>query len=115
MPWPFIKRDSISLAQLSQNQQTRRVIITIKSVPRFIKPKPGYLRIIDMQGRWILTPRGKGLIHVVYEMRVDPGGNLPKWLVNAFSVDMPFETLVNLRKQIIKAKYVNARRSYIQE
>jgi len=115
MPWPFINRDSISLAQLSQDKQTRRVIITIKSVPGFLKPKPGFLRIVDMQGRWVLTPRGKGLTHVVYEMRVNPGGNLPKWLVNAFSVDMPFETLVNLRKEINRAKYINARRSYIQE
>ncbi len=115
LPWPFINRDSISLAQLSQNKQTRRVIITIKSVPGFIKRKPGFLRIIDMQGRWVLTPRSKDLIHIVYEMRVDPGGNLPKWLVNAFSVDMPFETLLNLRKEIIRPKYFNAQRSYIQE
>lgn len=115
MPWPVLDRDSISLAKLTQNKQSKQVLITMKSAPNYIKNKPKHLRIKDMQGKWVFQPLGKGMTKVIYEMRVDPGGNLPKWLVNALSVDMPFHTLNKLRLEVKSNKYQKAKRAYILE
>lgn len=115
MPWPVIDRDSVTLAQLTQNKQSKQIQITIKSTPDYIKQKAGYLRIRNMQGKWTFTPQVNGMSKVTYEMRVDPGGSLPTWLVNALSVDVPFHTLNNLRREVKAAQYQNAKRSYIQE
>ncbi|KAG1682789.1 tRNA 2-selenouridine synthase [Nymphon striatum] len=115
MPWPVMDRDSVTLAKLSQNSQNKQVTINMKSAHDYIPAKSGHFRITDMQGKWIITPQGNGMCKVIYEMRVDPGGNLPKWLVNALSVDVPFYTLNNLRREVKAPKYKDAKRSYIQD
>ena len=40
-------------------------------------------------------------------MTIDPGGNVPKWIVNSMVVDLPFKTLLGLREIMKEAKYVN--------
>ena len=37
-----------------------------------------------------------------------PSGKIPKWIVNAMVVDIPFYTLQKLRELVKEAKYVNA-------
>lgn len=115
MPWPVMDRDSVTIVQLTQDKQTKIIQITAKSTPDYIKPIPGRFRIRDMHGKWLFIPQGKHTTRVIYEMRVDPGGNLPKWIVNALSVDLPFHTLNNLRREVMATRYQNAKRSYILE
>lgn len=43
--------------------------------------------------------------NVAYEMSIDTGGNIPKWVVNSMAVDLPFYTLQNLRKLSGEDKY----------
>jgi hypothetical protein len=71
--------------------------------------KQGMVRIQSLTGQWLLTPLTKGDVSVTYEMSVDPGGNIPKWLVNLMAVDLPFNTLQKLRNIVKEARYVNAR------
>ena len=70
-----------------------------------------------MTGRWLLVPEksasGRESIKVLYEMNVDPGGDLPSWLVNNMAVDLPFITLKNLRNLVKRARYQNIDRSFI--
>ena len=51
----------------------------------------------------------------VYEMSIDPGGNIPKWVVNAMAIDLPFYTLQKLRKISKEDKYANAKINGILE
>jgi hypothetical protein len=63
-----------------------------------LKPEiKGKVRIKDMDGKWELTRKGQKT-YVVYEVRADPGGNIPAWLVNRMSKDMPYETMLGLKK-----------------
>ncbi len=71
------------------------------------------IRIDKMSGYWGFEPLKDGNVKVTYEMGVDPGGDLPVWLVNALVVDIPFYTLKNLRDLVKTPAYKNAKRSYI--
>jgi len=113
MPWPVKDRDMIVHSVLTQNLKTKQVIINMKSAPKFVALKANRVRIKNMTGRWILTPAGKGMTKVVYEMNVDPAGDLPKWLVNTLSVDIPYFTLNNLRKLVKKREYQSAKLSNV--
>ena len=115
MPWPVANRDTIIHSQLTQNKSSKQVQVKLLAEPNYLKPKRGIVRIKTMVGRWVLTPVSKGKINVVYEMSVDPGGNIPKWLVNAMAVDLPFYTLQKIRKIVREAKYANAKRPDILE
>jgi len=112
LPWPAQGRDSIIYSVLKQDKQSKTIQITMKGVPNYIPLKAGLVRIKKMTGRWLLIPE-KESVKVVYEMNVDPGGNLPKWLVNSMSVDLPFYTLKNLRSLVKQAKYQKAKRPFI--
>ncbi|HIQ14459.1 MAG TPA: hypothetical protein EYH38_02660 [Leucothrix sp.] len=112
LPWPAQGRDSIIHSVLKQDKQSKTIQITMQGVPKYLPLKPGLVRIKKMTGRWLLIPE-KESVKVVYEMNVDPGGNLPKWLVNSMSVDLPFSTLKNLRSLVKQAKYQKAKRPFI--
>jgi len=111
-PWPAQGRDSIVHSVLKQNKQNKSIQITMNGAPQYLPEKPGLVRIKKMSGRWLLVPE-KNSVKVVYEMRVDPGGNLPTWLVNSMSVDLPFFTLESLRKLVKQKKYQNLHRAFI--
>lgn len=115
MPWPAVSRDSIIYSKQKQDPKTKKITIELSSRPEALSKKKGVVRIQNLKGRWILTPTKNGQVKIVYEMNVDPGGNLPKWLVNTMSVDLPMNTLNNLRDMVKEPKYRDAKLESIQE
>ena len=109
MPWPLLDRDSLIVASPSQNKSTRRIEIKMHAEPKYVLKVSGRVRIETMYGRWLLTPVGSGEVNIIYEMTADPGGNIPKWLVNSMIADLPFYTLLNLREVIKEDKYANVK------
>ena len=109
MPWPVADRDVIVSSTLTQNKANNRVEIKLIAKSKFIPKVAGKVRIEKMQGRWLLTPIDKDKVNVIYEMSIDPGGNIPKWVVNAMAVDLPFYSLKKLRKISKEEKYATAK------
>ncbi len=65
--------------------------------PDLVPEKKRRVRIRNMWARWELTATGCNT-HVKYEVMADPGGIIPGWLTNAASTDIPYRTLLGLRK-----------------
>lgn len=113
MPWPVEDRDMIVHSVMSQNKASKVVTIKLNAASKQIAHKKGLVRIKNMVGSWSLIPDAKGQIKVTYEMNIDPGGSLPKWLVNSLVVDIPFHTLRKLRNQLKKPSYKNQKHALI--
>ena len=116
MPWPVKNRDSVVYSVITQDKKTKKVLIKVQSKPKAVPLKRGMVRVQTMSGYWEFMPVGEknsGKIKVTYELSIDPGGNLPKWLVNALAVDFPFNTLKNLRQLVQQPAYKNATRAHI--
>ncbi len=109
MPWPVADRDAVISASRTQNKSNKRIEIKLHAEPNLIAKVAGKVRIEEMRGRWLLTPVAKGQVNVVYEMNIDPGGNIPKWVVNSMAVDLPFYTLEKLREISKEDKYATAK------
>ena len=109
MPWPVADRDAVIFATITQNPKNKRVEINVNAKPKHIGKVKGKVRIGSLKGKWILTPINKNVVDVVYEMSINPGGKIPKWIVNEMSVDLPFHTLKNLRKISKEPGYANAK------
>ena len=92
----------LSQQVVPQNKSNKRVEIKLLAEPKFVSKVAGKVRIEKMNGRWLFTPIEEDKVNIVYEMSIDPGGNIPKWVVNALAVDLPFYTLKNLRKIVKK-------------
>lgn len=109
MPWPVADRDAVIVSKRTQNPSNKRVEIKLSNNPTQVPKVKGKVRIENLKGRWLFTPINKNEVDIVYEMSIDPGGNIPKWVVNSMTVDLPFNTLKNLKRISREPKYANAK------
>ncbi|MEO8171969.1 MAG: START domain-containing protein [Sediminibacterium sp.] len=114
-PWPTTDRDFVSHVIISHDAQTHTVHVNAKNVQGWVPVKSKIVRIERSSGDWTITSLANGRIKVEYILQVDPGGDLPAWIINSFSSKGVVETFKNLREWIKKPGYANARPSFITD
>lgn len=114
-PWPVSDRDGIYSSEFIQDPVTKIVTVKVGCHPDLLPEKDGIVRIKQTTGYWKFTPKGDGMIEVIYENHAEPGGNIPAWLANSSTVDIPFNSLKNLRKRLQLPEYQNQSFSFIQD
>ncbi|NCI48330.1 lipid-binding protein [Sediminibacterium roseum] len=114
-PWPTANRDFVSHVVISQDPRTKIARVDAKNVSGLVPAKPNLVRIEKSSGTWVITPQGPNQVKIEYILQVDPGGDLPAWLINPFASKGLVETFKNLRKQLSKPEYVSARPPFIVE
>ncbi len=115
IPWPAANRDFIAELRAVQDSHSRIVTIYGPVFPDYLPVKKDLVRVRRSEGKWIISPLAKGRIKVEYTLRVDPGGDLPAWLVNLFVTKGPFESFKKLKEQLRKPEYVNAKLPFITD
>lgn len=113
-PFPVKDRDIILHSVMTQKADTKQVTIQLNAVPGYISETKN-VRIKKSDGFYLLKPLPGGTIEVTWQHHTEPGGRIPKWLVNSLLVDTPFKTLNNLRKIVKEEKYQRARLKYSPE
>ena len=115
IPWPVQNRDFVAHLTVTQNPETKVIIIDGPAVNGMVPAKDGIVRVHSSKGLWVITPEKKNLLKVVYTLQLDPGGNLPAWLVNLFAAEGPMKSFQGLKSQIKKPAYHNAELSFITD
>lgn len=113
VPWPFEDRDVITDSKISQDSVTKVVTVNSKGAPDYIPDSTGVVRIKNFHSIYTLTKLTDGRIKVDYALYGDPGGNIPAWLINANIVVGPYNSTLEMNKQL--AKYQSANYSFIIE
>ncbi len=114
-PWPISNRDIITHAVITQDKKTKIVTITSTGVPSYIPPKKDIVRIKKLNAKWIFVPEKNGTVNVTSFLLIDLGGDLPAWLINMAIADGPFETVFNMKKEVVKPRYQNIVYNFIEE
>lgn len=115
IPWPAQNRDFVAHLIVSQNPETKVVTVDGPAIPGMVPLKKGIVRIDHSTGKWTITPTGENKIHVVYTLQVDPGGNIPAWLVNMFAAEGPVQSFKKLRLQLQKPINKDAALAFIKD
>ena len=113
VPWPVSNRDFIAHLIVTQDAHTKTVTVNGPTVPDFVPVKKDIVRVARSDGQWIITPVDKNHSKVEYTLQVDPGGSVPAWLINLFATKGPYESFRNLKRQLQKPQYSNARLPFI--
>lgn len=113
VPWPVSNRDFIAHLKAVQDPNTRVVTIYGPTVPDYIPEKKDIVRVLRSEGKWIISPVAGNYVKVEYTLRVDPGGNVPPWLINMFATKGPYESFKKLKIHLQKPVYVQARLPFI--
>lgn len=102
LPWPMTDRDgayhSILSTNLSTNGQQDDVIINIVAMPNAVPRKKNTIRVESATGSWLLQQDSELSTKVSFQMHIDPGGDLPEWLVNNYVEETAVNTLLNLKR-----------------
>lgn len=114
VPWPASNRDFIVLLKVTQDEKTKTVTVEGINKPTYLPEYKNLVRIQQSYSKWVIVPLTHGQVKVEYVLQVDPGGNVPSWLINLFATKGPFESFRNLRKEVKKGIYSQASFPFIR-
>ncbi len=114
-PWPVDNRDVVIQIKLAQDPITKVVTQKASAIADSLPALDSHVRIKTFNAQWTLTPNKNGILDVEYHLMVDPGGNIPAWLVNLAVIDGPFDTELKMKEWLFKEKYQKSKISFIKE
>ncbi len=97
-------RDFVIHLTLNQDPQTHVLTVDLVSIPNYIPPKEGVVRVPFSKARLSVTPISTSRLSAEYSIEIDLGGAVPAWLVNMVAPQAPYETFKALRAQVTKYK-----------
>lgn len=107
-PWPVSSRDVVIENEVTLIPARHEVLVTYRATTSSERPEvDGVVRMPRLRGYFRLRALSKSRTWLRYEVDADPGGSLPKWVAAMASEDIPYNTLVNLRRRLgqVRGKY----------
>jgi hypothetical protein len=102
-PWPVTERDTVFMRSKSTDEKNLNISYSIQALPTLIPVRKGKIRVLMIHSLWRFTSLPNGKTEIYFRQHINPGGSIPVFLVNAMSVDTPFNSLKTLRQLIMKA------------
>jgi len=104
VPWPFQNRDFIYHTKVSMDPVSKTVVFTTSSEEDpGTPPRPGVVRGFVHRATMMFRSIDNGKrVYGIGEAHVDPKGALPAWLFNLVQKRWPYNTFMNVRKQLSK-------------
>jgi len=112
VPFPFANRDGIYLNRFIWNNKTRQLKVDIELLHNYMAVKEKLVRVKG-NGEWQVNVLADGRLEMIFRMQVDPGGEIPAWLVNMFIDETPYETMFNIREMMKKPEYSQKQYDFI--
>jgi START domain len=101
LPWPIKDRDLV--IELNISTTADALYVQAKSIPDYLPKNNSYIRVPYSLAQWKVTQAPDNKLKVDYTFSVDPGGNIPSWLVNATLTIGPYNSFLKLR-ELLKAQ-----------
>jgi len=110
-------RDLLMAAQLEYSEGANQVTITIANASTYCDNRElpacasiresKFVRIEHLTGHYQLQKIADDSIEVTWQQHLELGGNLPGWIVRGKLDDLAYDTLYQLRQQVLKPEYQN--------
>lgn len=105
MPFPLADRDLVIKGEISKDKNGR-IIIKNKSVKDARLPeKTGLVRIQNYEGDWSFERISDQQVKVTTRGYADPGGSIPKKIVNTFVQQQPYQMFQKMKEQVKTIQY----------
>ena len=114
LPYPFMEREAVLHSTLKQGSDGV-VDVQTRTEPGLVPRNPKRVRLLNMQGRWRLTPEKNGVVKIEMWGAGAPGGYIPALLFNYDLPNEPAQTLRHLRQMLTRDKYRARKLPYIRE
>lgn len=102
MPWPVTDRDLVLDVRVEEKIHGHFMLHLTNQPDAY--PVRDKIRVNRASGYYLVRPNHQGGTHITWEQHTEPGGELPGWLVNQLLVDIPLQSMKNLREQLTRSK-----------
>jgi hypothetical protein len=103
-PWPASDRDVVMKTKVYYQESSKSMIATFNHVHWKKKisgvDRDDFIEMPYLKGYWYLRYVSDHQTEVTYMVNTDPGGLLPNWLISRITSDVPYYTILGLRKQV---------------
>jgi hypothetical protein len=103
-PFPFDNRDGIYLNIFRWDSTSKNLHVENRMLPDYLGRKDNIVRL-EGGGYWNAKVLDNDMLDISFCLQVNPGGNIPAWLVNIMIDTMPFSTMYELRRVMGEKKY----------
>ena len=103
-PWPVSDRDMFMKRVTEVVKAGEEFRLSVVCLPNERPEREGVIRIKDCDSHFVLRKVDANHTAIEYQVNVDPGGSLPKFLIRWASRKVPFDTLINLEEFAKKAQ-----------
>ena len=111
-PWPVSDREALCIVTEKKDEKTGTITFEFHETDDPTVPVgKSNVRMPEISGQWVLTPINQDHTKVIYTVKSNPGGSLPKSLANMKSKDIPYNTLMGMKMMVKKDKYRKAAKS----
>ncbi len=103
-PWPVNDRDYVLDIQVKRSPPEGKAVIEVFGLdrPDLASTSGKRVRVTELHGVWTLIEQSEDSVKIIYETEANPTGKIPAWLANAFVVDQPYNTLLNLKNHFAR-------------
>lgn len=115
MPFPIKDRDVVMHFVWAQDPVTRVVVLDNRNIDGVLPENPRRIRLPSAISGWRFEPLGEGKVLASSEGHLEPGSNLPAWLLNSLLVDAPFTTMGAVAAAVRLPRYRDAQVDFIVE
>ena len=103
-PFPYKDRAGIYLNRFRWNAEGNTLTVEIELLQEEGEAAKDVV-LMDGYGFWEIKAMDANFSEVLFQMQLDPGGNIPAWMANLFVSDSPFQTMTGLRDFVVKNRY----------
>ncbi len=96
--WITKRRDMIVYSKVTRRSSPKEIMIQLDGRPDYIPPHEDHIRVPRIKGYWKFISQKNGKTRATYQLILEPGGSIPDWLANSTVVEIPFNTMINLRQ-----------------
>lgn len=105
MPWPLKNRDLVIDLTFSYSAPENALHIFAKNIPDLIPLTHSAVRVPFWEAVWTVRPTGPNQMTAEYTFQVDPGGDLPAWLINLTAAVGPYQSFLKIQEAIRLPRY----------
>ena len=98
IPWPFSKRDLVSLNQLTTDPAGSITTINVFCKDKYVPLKPDITRLEDYRAQWKITKTGENTIHLTFLAASSAPPAFPRYIQDPVIERMFHNNLVRLKE-----------------
>ena len=103
-PWPVDDRELVVNLKVNQGADPDQIGIVIQNTRSDTPVKDGFIRVPFFFATYTINVINESSLKIIYNLKIDPGGSVPPWLVNIAMAEGPYVSFKNLKKGILEVR-----------